>query len=170
MVDEVLSITPLGEEEVFDLTEQATSHFVANGVVVHNCSEYMFLNDTACNLASLNLMKFVREDGEFDAEAYRYAARLTITAQEILVDNAGYPTPQIELNSHLFRPLGLGYANLGALLMSRGLAYDSDEGRATAAALTAIMTGEAYAQSAMVAVTTAARSRNTGRTSSPSCA
>ncbi|MEA2676083.1 MAG: ribonucleoside-diphosphate reductase alpha chain [Chloroflexota bacterium] len=115
------------------------------------CSEYMFLNDTACNLASLNLMKFVKEDGEVDIEAYKYAARLTITAQEILVDNAGYPTPQIELNSHLFRPLGLGYANLGALLMSRGLAYDSDEGRATAAALTAIMTGSAYAQSAVIA-------------------
>jgi ribonucleoside-diphosphate reductase alpha chain len=115
------------------------------------CSEYMFLNDTACNLASLNLMKFVKDDGEFDVEAYSYAARLTITAQEILVDNAGYPTPQIELNSHLFRPLGLGYANLGALLMSRGLAYDSDEGRATAAALTAIMSGQAYAQSAQIA-------------------
>ena len=111
----------------------------------------MFLNDTACNLASLNLMKFVRDDGEFDAEAYRYACRLTITAQEILVDNAGYPTPQIERNSHLFRPLGLGYANLGALLMSRGLAYDSDQGRAFAATLTAIMTGEAYAQSANIA-------------------
>src|SRR6188508_1555908 len=115
------------------------------------CSEYMFLNDTACNLASLNLMKFVRDDGEFDAEAYQYACRLTITAQEILVDNAGYPTPQIERNSHLFRPLGLGYANLGALLMSRGLAYDSDQGRAFAATLTAIMTGEAYAQSATIA-------------------
>ena len=115
------------------------------------CSEYMFLNDTACNLASLNLMKFVRDDGEFDAEAYQYACRLTITAQEILVDNAGYPTPQIERNSHLFRPLGLGYANLGALLMSRGLAYDSDQGRAFAATLTAIMTGEAYAQSAVIA-------------------
>ncbi|MGZ3631827.1 MAG: vitamin B12-dependent ribonucleotide reductase [Candidatus Limnocylindrales bacterium] len=115
------------------------------------CSEYMFLNDTACNLASLNLMKFVRDDGEFDVEAYRYACRLTITAQEILVDNASYPTPRIEENSHKFRPLGLGYANLGALLMSRGLAYDSDEGRSVAAALTAIMTGEAYRQSAVVA-------------------
>ncbi len=115
------------------------------------CSEYMFLNDTACNLASLNLMKFVREDGEFDVEAYRYAARLTITAQEILVDNASYPTPRIEENSHRFRPLGLGYANLGALLMSRGLAYDSDEGRNFAAALTAVMHGEAYRQSAVVA-------------------
>ena len=115
------------------------------------CSEYMFLNDTACNLASLNLMKFVRDDGEFDAEAYRYAAKLTITAQEILVDNASYPTPRIEENSHKFRPLGLGYANLGALLMSRGLAYDSDEGRNYAATLTAIMHGEAYKQSSIVA-------------------
>jgi ribonucleoside-diphosphate reductase alpha chain len=128
-------------------TSAATDRIYAS----NPCSEYMFLNDTACNLASLNLMKFVKDDGEFDPEAYRFAARITITAQEILVDNAGYPTPQIELNSHLFRPLGLGYANLGALLMSRGLAYDSDEGRATAAALTAIMTGEAYAQSAKVA-------------------
>jgi ribonucleoside-diphosphate reductase alpha chain len=115
------------------------------------CSEYMFLNDTACNLASLNLMKFVDADGEFDVEAYRYACKLTITAQEILVDNASYPTPRIEENSHKFRPLGLGYANLGALLMSRGLAYDSAEGRAFAAALTAIMTGEAYRQSAEIA-------------------
>jgi len=115
------------------------------------CSEYMFLNDTACNLASLNLLKFVDADGEFDVEAYRYAARLTITAQEILVDNASYPTPRIEENSHKFRPLGLGYANLGALLMSRGLAYDSVEGRNFAAALTAIMHGEAYRQSSVVA-------------------
>jgi ribonucleoside-diphosphate reductase alpha chain len=115
------------------------------------CSEYMFLNDTACNLASLNLMKFVREDGEFDVDAFRYAARVTITAQEILVDNASYPTPRIEENSHRFRPLGLGYANLGALLMSRGLAYDSDEGRDFAAAVTAVMHGEAYRQSAVIA-------------------
>ncbi len=115
------------------------------------CSEYMFLNNTACNLASLNLMKFVGPDGEFDVESYRYAAKLTITAQEILVDNASYPTPRIEENSHKFRPLGLGYANLGALLMSRGLAYDSDEGRNYAAALTAIMHGEAYKQSSIIA-------------------
>ncbi len=115
------------------------------------CSEYMFLNDTACNLASLNLMKFVDADGEFDPEAYRFAAKVTLTAQEILVDNASYPTPMIEENSHKFRPLGLGYANLGALLMSRGLAYDSDEGRNFAAALTAIMHGEAYKQSAIIA-------------------
>jgi len=115
------------------------------------CSEFSFINDTSCNLASLNLMKFVDADGRFDAEAFRYASRLTITAQEILVDNASYPTPQIEENSHRFRPLGLGYANLGALLMSRGLAYDSDEGRAFAGAVTAIMTGEAYRQSAVIA-------------------
>jgi len=116
------------------------------------CSEYMFLNDTACNLASLNLMKFVREDGEFDVESFKYASRLTLLAQEILVDNSSYPTPMIDENSHRFRPLGLGYANLGALLMSRGLAYDSDEGRAYAAAITSIMTGEAYVQSAETAV------------------
>ncbi|MER3488156.1 MAG: vitamin B12-dependent ribonucleotide reductase, partial [Chloroflexota bacterium] len=115
------------------------------------CSEFMFLNDTACNLASLNLMKFVGDDGEFDIEAFRHAARVTITAQEIIVDNASYPTPKIEERSHRFRPLGLGYANLGALLMSRGLPYDSDEGRSYAAAITAIMHGEAYRQSAIIA-------------------
>ncbi|MEI7605136.1 MAG: vitamin B12-dependent ribonucleotide reductase [Chloroflexota bacterium] len=115
------------------------------------CSEYMFLNDTACNLASLNLMKFVREDGEFDVESFKYASRLTLLAQEILVDNSSYPTPKIDENSHLFRPLGLGYANLGALLMSRGLAYDSAEGHTYAAAITSIMTGEAYVQSAETA-------------------
>ena len=115
------------------------------------CSEYMFLDDTACNLASLNLMKFVKEDGEFDAGSFRAACRTLITAQEILVDNASYPTPAIEKNSHDYRPLGLGYANLGVLLMDRGLAYDSDAGRAYAAAVTALMHGEAYAQSARVA-------------------
>jgi ribonucleoside-diphosphate reductase alpha chain len=115
------------------------------------CSEYMFLDDSACNLASINLMKFVRPDGEFDVVAYRAACRTLITAQEILVDNASYPTPAIAKNSHAYRPLGLGYANLGALLMSRGLPYDSDGGRDYAAALTAIMTGEAYAQSARIA-------------------
>jgi len=111
----------------------------------------MFLNDSACNLASINLMKFVREDGEFDAVAYKAAIRTLITAQEIIVDNASYPSAAIEKNSHAYRPLGLGYANLGALLMSRGLPYDSDAGRDYAAALTALMTGEAYAQSARIA-------------------
>jgi len=115
------------------------------------CSEYMFLNDSACNLASINLMRFVNPDGEFDVVSYKAAVRTLITAQEIIVDNASYPTPAIERNSHDYRPLGLGYANLGALLMSRGLPYDSDAGRDYAAALTALMTGEAYAQSARVA-------------------
>jgi ribonucleoside-diphosphate reductase alpha chain len=115
------------------------------------CSEYMFLNDSACNLASINLMKFVKEDGEFDAISYKAAIRTLITAQEIIVDNASYPSKMIGENSHAYRPLGLGYANLGALLMSRGLPYDSDGGRDYAAALTALMTGEAYAQSARIA-------------------
>ena len=115
------------------------------------CSEYMFLDDTACNLASLNLMKFVGPDGEFDVEDFRAACRTTITAQEILVDNSSYPTQAIDRNSHDFRPLGLGYANLGVLLMDRGLPYDSDAGRSYAAAVTALMHGEAYAQSARVA-------------------
>jgi ribonucleoside-diphosphate reductase alpha chain len=121
------------------------------------CSEYMFLNDSACNLASINLMKFVRAPGadpgaaEFDVASYKAAVRTLITAQEIIVDNASYPSPAIEKNSHAYRPLGLGYANLGALLMSRGLPYDSDAGRDYAASLTALMTGEAYAQSARIA-------------------
>jgi ribonucleoside-diphosphate reductase alpha chain len=115
------------------------------------CSEYMFLDDTACNLASLNLMKFRREDGEFDTEAFGAACRTLITAQEILVDNASYPTPAIDRNSHDYRPLGLGYANLGVLLMDRGLPYDSDAGRGYAAAITALMHGEACAQSARLA-------------------
>src|ERR1041385_336919 len=115
------------------------------------CSEYMFLDDTACNLASLNLMKFVKADGEFDVEAFKAACRTMITAQEILVDNASYPTPAIDRNSHDYRPLGLGYANLGVLLMNRGLPYDSDSGRSYAAAITALMHGEAYAQSARIA-------------------
>jgi ribonucleoside-diphosphate reductase alpha chain len=115
------------------------------------CSEYMFLDDTACNLASLNLMKYLNSNGTFDVEAFRHAVDITITAQEILVDNASYPTPKIADNSHKFRPLGLGYANLGALLMSMALPYDSDGGRDMAGAVTALMCGEAYAQSARVA-------------------
>jgi ribonucleoside-diphosphate reductase alpha chain len=115
------------------------------------CSEYMFLDDSACNLASINLMKFVKDDGELDVAGFKAACRTLITAQEIIVPNSSYPTKAIEKNSHEYRPLGLGYANLGALLMSRGLPYDSDEGRAYAAAITAVMTGEAYAQSARVA-------------------
>ena len=115
------------------------------------CSEYMFLDDTACNLASLNLMKFLGSNGQFDVTAFKHAVDVTITAQEILVDNASYPTPRIAENSHNFRPLGLGYANLGALLMSLALPYDSDEGRDMAGAITALMCGEAYAQSSRIA-------------------
>jgi ribonucleoside-diphosphate reductase alpha chain len=115
------------------------------------CSEYVFINNTACNLASLNLMKFKREDGKFDIERFKAAVRVYITAQEILVDNASYPTKDIAENSHIFRTLGLGFANLGSLCMSYGLPYDSDEGRALAGAITAIMTGHAYEQSAEIA-------------------
>ncbi len=115
------------------------------------CSEYVFINNTACNLASLNLMKFKREDGKFDVERFKAAVRIFITAQEILVDNASYPTKDIAENSHIFRTLGLGFANLGSLCMSYGLPYDSDEGRALAGAITSIMTGHAYEQSAEIA-------------------
>jgi len=115
------------------------------------CSEYVFLNNTACNLASLNLMRFKREDGGFDVKRFKAAVRVFITAQEILVDNASYPTQPIAENSHIFRTLGLGYANLGSLVMSYGLSYDSDDGRALAGAITSIMTGHAYEQSAELA-------------------
>ncbi|MEZ4386782.1 MAG: vitamin B12-dependent ribonucleotide reductase [Candidatus Krumholzibacteriia bacterium] len=115
------------------------------------CSEYMFLDNSACNLASLNLMKFRTKDGEFDIESFRHAVRVVLTAMEIIVDNSSYPRPEITENSKRFRPLGLGYANLGALLMCRGLPYDSDEGRDYAAALTALMCGQAYLTSAEIA-------------------
>jgi len=115
------------------------------------CSEYMHIDDSACNLASLNLMKFRREDGEFDVEMFEHAVDVMFLAQEILVGYSSYPTPEIGRNAKKFRQLGLGYANLGALLMARGLPYDSDEGRAYAAAITALMTGRAYRKSAEVA-------------------
>lgn len=115
------------------------------------CSEFMFLDDSACNLASLNLTAFHRPDGEFDIDAFCHAVGVTLLAQEIIVDNASYPTEPVARNSHEFRPLGLGYANLGALLMSRGLPYDSEEGRAYAATVTALMTGHAHVTSAKIA-------------------
>jgi ribonucleoside-diphosphate reductase alpha chain len=115
------------------------------------CSEFMFVDDSACNLASLNLMRFLREDGSFDCDAFKHAVRVFITAQEIIVSNASYPTEAIARNSERFRPLGLGYANLGATLMRLGFPYDSEQGRAWAGVVTAIMTGEAYAQSARIA-------------------
>jgi len=115
------------------------------------CSEYMFLDDTACNLASLNLMTFFDEDGGFDVAGFQHTCEVVITAMEIVVGNASYPTPKIAKNSHLFRPLGIGFANLGALLMRRGLPYDSDAGRDYAGAITALMSGSSYAQSARIA-------------------
>ncbi|MFL5963485.1 MAG: vitamin B12-dependent ribonucleotide reductase [Gaiellaceae bacterium] len=115
------------------------------------CSEYMSIDNSACNLASLNLMKFRREDGELDVEAFEHACDVVFLAQEIMVGNSSYPTPEIEENAKAYRQLGLGYANLGALLMARGLAYDSDEGRAYAAAITALMTGRAYRKSSEIA-------------------
>ncbi len=118
------------------------------------CSEYLFLNNTACNLASLNLMKFKQADGSFDVERFKAAVRIFITAQEILVDNASYPTAPIAENSHIFRTLGLGYANLGSLIMSYGQGYDSDEGRGLAGAITSLMTGHAYEVSAEIASAT----------------
>lgn len=115
------------------------------------CSEYMFLDDTACNLASINLKKMLREDGSFDVDRFRRACAIFITAQEILVDHASYPTPNIAENSHLYRPLGLGYANLGSLLMQMGIPYDSDAGRGIAGALTALLTGQGYLTSSQIA-------------------
>src|ERR1017187_10373635 len=118
------------------------------------CSEYMFLDDSACNLSSLNLMKFVGPDGQFDVEAFRHAVDTMIVAQEIIVDNASYTTQRIGENSHAFRPLGLGFANLGALLMSMGVPYDSDQGRDCAAGITAVMCGQAYLTSSRIAEST----------------
>jgi ribonucleoside-diphosphate reductase alpha chain len=118
------------------------------------CSEYMFLDDSACNLSSLNLVRFVGPDGQFDVEAFRHAVDTMIVAQEIIVDNASYPTQRIGENSHAFRPLGLGFANLGALLMSMGVPYDSDQGRDCAAAITAVMCGQAYLTSSRISEST----------------
>ncbi|HEX5482391.1 MAG TPA: vitamin B12-dependent ribonucleotide reductase, partial [Terriglobia bacterium] len=128
-------------------TSKATARINAS----NPCSEYMFLDDSACNLASLNLMKFLTADGKFDVESFRHAVDVMATAQEIIVDNASYPTEKIARNSHDFRPLGLGYANLGALLMATGLPYDSDAGRDFAAIITAVMHGQAYLTSSRIA-------------------
>ncbi|HET6374404.1 MAG TPA: LAGLIDADG family homing endonuclease [Candidatus Polarisedimenticolia bacterium] len=152
LLDEVESIEPLGEEPVFDLTEPVTSHFVANGLVVHNCSEYMFLDDTACNLASLNLMKFHSESANrFDVDAFRHATRLWTITLEISVLMAQFPSRRIAELSYRFRTLGLGYANMGTLLMVSGIPYDSTEARAICGAITAILCGTSYATSALMA-------------------
>jgi ribonucleoside-diphosphate reductase alpha chain len=140
-----------GQEVVYNLTEPLHHSYIVDGMVVANCSEYMSIDDSACNLASLNLMRFRREDGEFDIEAFEHAVDVVFLAQEILVGYSSYPTPEIERNAKAYRQLGLGYTNLGALLMARGLPYDSDQGRAYAAAVTALMTGRAYRKSAEIA-------------------
>jgi ribonucleoside-diphosphate reductase alpha chain len=140
-----------GQQVVYNLTEPLHHSYIVDGFVVANCSEYMSIDDSACNLASLNLMKFRREDGELDVEAFEQAVDVIFLAQEILVGYSSYPTPEIERNARAYRQLGLGYANLGALLMARGLPYDSEEGRAYAAAITALMTGRAYRKSAEIA-------------------
>ncbi|MGE5281165.1 MAG: LAGLIDADG family homing endonuclease, partial [Chloroflexota bacterium] len=140
-----------GQENVYNLTEPLHHSYVVDTFLVANCSEYMHVDDSACNLASLNLMKFRREDGSFDAEEFEHAVDIVFLAQEIVVGFSSYPTEEITENANRFRQLGLGYANLGALLMSDGLPYDSTEGRNVAAAITALMTGRAYRQSALIA-------------------
>ncbi len=147
----LVSREPDGQEHVYNLTEPLHHSYIVDGVVVANCSEYMHVDDSACNLASINLMKFRRPDGSFDADAFEHVVDIVLLAQEIVVSPSSYPTEEIGRNARAFRQLGLGYANLGALLMSNGLPYDSDEGRAMAAAITALMTGRAYRRSAEVA-------------------
>ncbi len=137
----------------FDITMNAWHTVPESGPIraTNPCSEFCFLDDTACNLASINLLKFLKEDGSFDIEGYRHAIQILFISQEILVDFSSYPTKRIAQNSHDYRPLGLGYANLGALLMTLGIPYDSERGRGIAGALTAILTGHAYLTSALMA-------------------
>ncbi|MGB7157519.1 MAG: LAGLIDADG family homing endonuclease [Tepidisphaeraceae bacterium] len=150
--DHVASLTHLGRQQVFDLTEPITSSFIANGITVHNCSEYMFLDDTACNLASLNVLTFFDpESKHFDVERYKHGVRIWTIVLEISVLMASFPSEEIARLSFKFRTLGLGYANLGAMLMQAGIPYDSEKGRAICAALTSILTGESYATSAEMA-------------------
>jgi ribonucleotide reductase alpha subunit len=140
-----------GQEQVYNLTEPLHHSYIVDGFVVANCSEYMHVDNSACNLASLNLMKFRREDGTLDVESFEHTVDVMLLAQEIIVGPSSYPTDEIAVNARAFRQLGLGYANLGAYLMSNGMPYDSDGGRGAAAAITALMTGRAYRRSAEVA-------------------
>jgi ribonucleotide reductase alpha subunit len=135
----------------YNLTEPKNHSYIVQGLIVANCSEYMHLDNSACNLASLNLMKFLRGDGEFDVAAFKHAVDMVFLAQEIIVGNSSYPTERIGENARSFRQLGIGYANLGALLMAQGLPYDSDGGRAWAGAITALLTGQSYRTSTRVA-------------------
>ena len=151
-IDAVESLVYLGEEDVYDLTEPMTHTFVANGITIHNCSEYMFLDNTACNLASINLMKFASNDQNLiDIPAFKHACEMFILAQEIIVAFSSYPTKPIAAMSQKYRTLGLGFANLGTLLMVNGIPYDSEKARAIAGAITAIMCGTAYEMSAKIA-------------------
>ena len=147
----LLERTDDGVELTYNLSEPRNHSYVVDGIVVRNCSEYMHLDNSACNLASINLMKYLQRRRLFDVDGFKATVEVIFTAQEILVGNADYPTEKIAENSRSFRQLGLGYANLGALLMAQGLPYDSDEGRAWAASITALMTGHAYATSARTA-------------------
>ena len=150
-VDAVDSLEYVGEDDVFDLTEPLTHSFIANGIAMHNCSEYMFLDDTACNLASLNIVKFLREDGTLDVEAFRHAVRLMTIVLEISVLMAQFVSEEMARRSYIFRTIGLGYANIGSALMQLGIPYDSDEARSYIGAITAIMTGQSYETSAEMA-------------------
>jgi ribonucleoside-diphosphate reductase alpha chain len=141
-----------GYELTYNLSEPRNHSYVVNGLVVRNCSEYMHVDNSACNLASLNLLTYLQPDGNLDVDGFRSTVEVVFTAQEILVGRADYPTKAIADNSRRFRQLGIGYANLGALLMAQGLPYDSDGGRAWAASITALLTGHAYATSARTAV------------------
>ncbi len=140
-----------GFELTYNLTEPINHSYIVDGLVVSNCSEFLHVDNSSCNLASLNLLRFIDEQGHFDVDGYKHAVEIMFLAQEISVGFASYPTDKITDNSHRMRQLGQGYANLGALLMSEGLAYDSDEGRAWAGAITALMTGHCYATSAKIA-------------------
>ncbi|HVN68833.1 MAG TPA: LAGLIDADG family homing endonuclease [Candidatus Binatia bacterium] len=151
LVDDFDSVEPLGTAAVFDLTENETHHFVANGLLVHNCSEYVFLDDTACNLASLNLVKFLNDDGNFDAQRFADATRIWTTTLEISVAMGQMPSKKIAEKNHGYRTLGLGYANLGTLLMRMGLPYDSEESFGWCGAINALQTGMAYRTSAEMA-------------------
>src|SRR5579884_1085504 len=150
-VDRVGALTPLGIEPVFDLTEYDTHHFVANGIMVHNCSEYVFIDDTACNLASLNLVTFLDDNDTFDEKRFAEASRIWTTTLEISVAMGQMPSKEIAAKNHGYRTLGLGYANLGTLLMRLGLPYDSEEAFGWCAAINALMTGAAYRTSAEMA-------------------
>lgn len=140
----VVAITYIGDENVYDFSEPESHWGIVGDVWVHNCSEVFFLNNTACNLGALNLCKFLKDDGSFNVKTFKHVVRTMLVAQDILVDLGHYPTKKITKNSHQYRPLGLGYANLGGLLMTLGIPYDSDKGRDIAASITSLMTGQAY--------------------------